>query len=222
MSLLGGRSCLDFVNTLDWRGREHPSEYLNSFEDLVRWSQHVGTISDQEAEQLSQNAQTLSLERKRVLQDSVILREVIYRIFSSIAQGKSAPNNDLAVFNQYLSRTMRWAQIVQEKGGFVWDTNKDQEKLDWILNPVIRSAADLLVSDELKRIKSCGDPACGWLFLDISRNHSRRWCDMRDCGNRAKANRFYRKKKKSSARSSSARAKASIAMPKLNLDRHLL
>jgi predicted RNA-binding Zn ribbon-like protein len=67
-------------------------------------------------------------------------------------------------------------------------------KLDWILNPLIRSAADLLVSDELKRVKRCGDPACGWLFLDTSRNKSRRWCDMSDCGNRAKASRFYKKK----------------------------
>jgi predicted RNA-binding Zn ribbon-like protein len=214
MSLLGGRSCLDFVNTLDWRGTEHPNEYLNTFQDLIIWSQHVGTISDQEAEQLSQKAQTLSLEGTRVLQDSVILREAIYRIFSSIAQGKSAPNKDLAVFNQYLSRTMRRAQIIQKKSGFVWDTNKDQEKLDWILNPVIRSATDLLVSDELKRVKRCGDPACGWLFLDISRNCSRRWCDMSDCGNRAKASRFYKKRKKSNVSLSSSKVSSVSPRPK--------
>ena len=228
MSLLGGRLCLDFVNTLDWRGTEHPNEYLNTFQDLIIWSQHVGTISDHEADQVSQKAQTLSLEGTRILQDSVILREAIYRIFSSIAQGKSAPNKDLAVFNQYLSRTMRWTQIIQKKGGFVWDTNKDQEKLDWILNPVIRSAADLLVSDELKRVKRCGDPACGWLFLDISRNRSRRWCDMGDCGNRAKASRFYNKKKKSNPRLStstmitSSRKTTPSPLTKSNLDRHLL
>ena len=119
MSLLGGRLCLDFVNTLDWRGTEHPNEYLNTFQDLIIWSQHVGTISDHEADQVSQKAQTLSLEGTRILQDSVILRETIYRIFSSIAQDKSALNKDLVVFNQYLSRTMRWTQIIQKKGGFV-------------------------------------------------------------------------------------------------------
>ena len=222
MSLLGGRPCLDFVNTLDWRGTEHPDEYLNTFQDLIIWSQHVGTISDQEAEQLSQKAQTLSLEGTRVLQDSVILREAIYRIFSSIAKSKSAPNKDLTIFNQYLSRTMRRAQIIQKKGGFVWNINKDQEKLDWILNPVIRSAADLLVSDELKRVKKCGDTACGWLFLDISRNRSRRWCDMADCGNRAKASRFYKKNKDSNTVSSSSEARSALLKPKSKIERHLL
>jgi predicted RNA-binding Zn ribbon-like protein len=66
--------------------------------------------------------------------------------------------------------------------------------LEWILNPIIHSAADLMISQELRKVKKCGDPVCGWLFLDISRNQSRRWCDMQDCGNRAKASRFYQKK----------------------------
>jgi predicted RNA-binding Zn ribbon-like protein len=68
--------------------------------------------------------------------------------------------------------------------------------MDWVLNPVIRSAADLLVSVDLKKLKFCSDPMCRWLFLDISRNQSRRWCDMKDCGNRAKAKRFYQKKQR--------------------------
>jgi predicted RNA-binding Zn ribbon-like protein len=66
--------------------------------------------------------------------------------------------------------------------------------LEWILNPIIHSAADLMISQELRKVKKCSDPVCGWLFLDISRNQSRRWCDMQDCGNRAKASRFYQKK----------------------------
>jgi predicted RNA-binding Zn ribbon-like protein len=91
---------------------------------------------------------------------------------------------------------MKNSQIVRTNDGYNWDSRGEMAKLDWILNPLIRSAADLLVSDELKRVKKCGDPACGWLFLDTSRNNSRRWCDMSDCGNRAKACRFYKKSKK--------------------------
>jgi predicted RNA-binding Zn ribbon-like protein len=72
--------------------------------------------------------------------------------------------------------------------------------LEWILNPIFRSATDILVSDELKRIKACADPDCGWLFIDVSRNKSRRWCDMQDCGNRAKASRFYKKKQHDDSR----------------------
>ena len=88
LSLLGGRPCLDFVNTLDWRGTDHPIEFLNTFLDLVAWSRHAGTISDHEATLLSQKAQTLSSEGTRILRDAIKLRETIYRIFSAIAQGR--------------------------------------------------------------------------------------------------------------------------------------
>jgi predicted RNA-binding Zn ribbon-like protein len=222
LTLLGGQPCLDFVNTLDWRGTDHPVEFLHTYPDLIAWSRHAGTISKGEAARLSQKAPMFSAECAAVLEDALQIREALYRIFSTIAQGHPAPDEDLAVFNRYLSAAMMDSQLIQKTRGFVWDTNRDPEKLDWILNPIIRSAADVLVSEKLPRVKKCGDPACGWLFLDISRNHSRRWCDMRDCGNRAKANRFYQKKKKSSARSTSPRATTSIGMPKSNLDRHLL
>ena len=89
---------------------------------------------------------------------------------------------------------MKDSQIIMKKKAYVWDTAGNKSKPDWILNPIVRSAAELLASDELKKVKTCADPACGWLFLDVSRNRRRRWCDMQDCGNRAKASRFYRKK----------------------------
>jgi predicted RNA-binding Zn ribbon-like protein len=89
---------------------------------------------------------------------------------------------------------MKDSKIIKSKDGFAWNPTGNKTKLDWVLNPIIRSAADLLVSDELKKVKVCSDRACGWLFLDVSRNQSRPWCDMQDCGNRAKAGRFYQKK----------------------------
>ena len=87
------------------------------------------------------------------------------------------------------------SQITRTKDGFTWDIAGDKMRLDWILNPIIRSAFEILTSDELRKVKTCADSACGWLFLDFSRNQSSRWCDMKDCGNRAKATRFYQKKK---------------------------
>ena len=194
LSLLGGRPCLDFVNTLDWRGIDQPIEYLNNYQDLVLWSRHAGTISHQEAKILSQKSKAHLSKQTRILKKAIELRETIYRIFAALAVGKSAPKKDLAVFNTYLSAVMRYSQIVKTQKGYRLQTGGEKTTLDWILNPLIRSAADLLVSDERKRIKRCKDPACGWLFLDTSRNKSRRWCDMSDCGNRAKASRFYKKK----------------------------
>jgi len=195
LSLLGGRACLDFVNTLDWRGADHPVEFLHTYEDLVAWSRHAGTISAKEANNILQRSKKRPSEQTRVLGKAIMLRETIYRIFSFISEGQPAAKKDLARFNKLLSQTMKNAQIVRTKdGGYRWDSKGEMTEPGWILNPLIRSAADLLVSDGLKRVKKCGDPACGWLFLDTSRNKSRRWCDMRDCGNRAKASRFYKKK----------------------------
>jgi len=66
------------------------------------------------------------------------------------------------------------------------------ERINWL---IVRSAADLLTSDKLHDVRACSAEDCRWLFLDISKNHSRRWCDMETCGNQAKARRHYRRKK---------------------------
>ena len=182
----------------------------------------MGTISDQEAQRLSQKAKTDASGGALVLQYAIELREAIYRIFASIAEGLPVAEEDLVIFNRYLGAIMRSSQIIQQKEDFIWNTNGDPQKLDWILNPLVGSAADLLVSVERQKVKKCGDPACGWLFLDISRNRSRRWCDMRDCGNRAKARRFYKKKKGAKPRTSSPKPAPSPSKPDSNLDRHLL
>jgi predicted RNA-binding Zn ribbon-like protein len=194
LKLLGGRLCLDFVNTLDWRGTADPREFLNSYQDVVNWSRHVGIANRKESQQLSRMAEQSTTDPEKVLSKAKELREIIYRLFSATIFNKTALKKDLLVFNKYLSRSMRDSQIVKTKDGYAWDAAGNKTQLDWILNPIIRSAADVLLSDDLRRIKACADPACGWLFIDVSRNQSRRWCDMKDCGNRAKATRFYQKK----------------------------
>ena len=199
IKLSGGALCLDFVNTVHCYGCADRGEYLNTYHDLVAWSRHVGTISDDQAKTLSRRAARHPAEAKSAHRRAIELREAIYRIFFTALEGQSHAQKDLAVFNDYLSETMMRSQIVKAENGFYWHMTGNKAKLDWILNPVIRSAADLLISEEFSRIKKCADPTCGWLFLDISRNRSRRWCDMRDCGNRAKASRFYKKSKKSNA-----------------------
>ncbi len=194
IDLLGGMVCLDFVNTLDWRGRSQPTEFLNTFRDLVNWSQHVEILTEHDAQKLLRKTTEYPVEAESVLRRAIELRESVYRMFSSVVQGAEPAEEALDLFNENLSKTMVQARIMKAETGFVWNVIGDKETLDWMLNPIIRSAADLLVSDELKRVKTCANPVCGWLFLDSSRNQSRRWCDMKDCGNRAKARQFYRRK----------------------------
>jgi predicted RNA-binding Zn ribbon-like protein len=200
LKLLGGRLCLDFVNTLDWRGAETPQEFLHTFDDLVVWSRHAGITTKTEAKQLSKAAGPAGSYAGQILNRAIRLRETIYRLFSASAAGRDPAGEDLNYFNQNLSLSMKDSKITRTGDGYRWDNFGNKTQLDWILNPIIRSTADILVSDEVKKVKVCADPACGWLFIDISRNRSRRWCDMQDCGNRAKATRFYKKKQIDDAR----------------------
>ena len=189
--------CLDFSNTAGMHASENPREKLNTYRDLVKWSLGAGIISEDDAQELIRKAKKKSSESEKVLRHAVALREAIYRIFSSAAAGYPPQEKDFVVLNRNLSKTMANSRLIPKKAGFQWDISGNKETLDWILNPVVRSAADLLTSDKLKRVKECADDrGCGWLFLDRSRNRSRRWCDMKDCGNRAKAQRFYKRKKK--------------------------
>ena len=204
LKLLGGRLCLDFVNTLDWRGTDTPQEILNTFYDLAVWSRHAGITTNAETSQLLRLAGQAASNAGQVLNRAVRLREIIYRLFSAAIAGYDPFEEDLSFFNQNLSLAMKGLKIIRADNGYRWGNTMNKRQLDWILNPIIRSAADILISDELKKVKACADPACGWLFIDISRNRSRRWCDMQDCGNRAKASRFYRKKQNGDSRKGAA------------------
>ena len=200
LKLLGGRLCLDFVNTLDWRGTDSPQEFLKSYDDLVKWSRHAGICSQPESVKLAKMAEQLNAGANKALNRALKLREAIYRLFAAGITNQNPLKDDLAIFNENLSRSMKDSQIVPTADGYAWDITGNQTNLDWILNPIVRSAAEILVSDERKKVKACADSACGWLFIDVSRNRSRRWCDMQDCGNRAKATRFYQKKIKGAPR----------------------
>ena len=193
LSLLGGSVCLDFVNTLDPRAGEHSHEYLASYADLVAWSQRAAGLSEHKAQRLLQAAAHRPIDAAGVLHQAIELREAIYRICVAMAHQieVSMDSTDLDRLNRALSRVMAQARIVSAVNGFVWGWNESEEALDQVLWPVTRSAADLLTSEDLGRVRKCASESCGWLFLDTSKNRSRRWCSMEACGNRAKARRHY-------------------------------
>jgi predicted RNA-binding Zn ribbon-like protein len=189
-----GWLCLDFANTLEWRASDQPTERLNDYPNLVSWAQDKGILSDAEVQQLVRNAKVHPAGASAVLNQAITLRETVYRIFSAVVAGRSLETADLAALNAALSQAMVHLRIVQTAAGFVWDWDGGEDALDQMLWPVVRSAVDLLTSKELERVGECADhQRCGWLFLDVTRNRSRRWCTMELCGNRAKVRRHYRR-----------------------------
>jgi len=191
----GNWLCLDFTHTLDERYSGHPEELLKNYSDLVSWGQYVHILKDDEARSLRKEATSRPVEASVVFERAIALREAIYRIFLEIAEDALPQEADLATLNVALSEAMSHACIVYTDHGFVWDWVDREVDPNSILWQVARSAADLLTAEELDAVRACAAEDCRWLFVDTSKNHSRRWCDMKTCGNRSKAHRHYERKK---------------------------
>jgi predicted RNA-binding Zn ribbon-like protein len=189
--------CLGFANTLEDRLTGHPHETLNSYGDLLAWSCRRGILTEREAEHLAQRASRRPAEAASTLERAIALREAVYWIFSAVADSHSPPPADLAILNTVLAAALASLRIEAMGDGFAWVWPRGQEMWDRVVWPVALSAADLLTSSERRAARECAAANCGWLFLDTTRNRSRRWCDMKVCGNRAKARRHYERKKSS-------------------------
>ncbi len=190
----GGRASLDLANTVGGRGRETPTDDLRSYAHLVAWGRQAGLLDETEAETLL-SAGARPDEAAAVLERAVALREAIYRVMAgSVAEEPPLPA-DLATINEELANGLARARVVPAGDRFAWGWEAGVPALDRVLWPVARDAADLLTSDSLDRVRVCGDWHCAWVFIDTSKNRSRQWCDMKVCGNRAKARRHYERRK---------------------------
>lgn len=190
--------CLDFANALRRRLAAHPLELLGGYRDIVAWSRRHGVLTEREARALVRAAKGRPEEAAAVHRRAIRLREAIYRIFSAVARAGPPGAEDLTVLNATLGWGLARLRIVRKGEGFTWEVSTERESLERPIWPVARSAADLLATGDLPAVRSCAGHKCAWLFLDESRNKSRRWCDMRVCGNRAKARRHYERQRSTS------------------------
>jgi predicted RNA-binding Zn ribbon-like protein len=192
---LSARLCLDFANTLEGRLTSHPQESFHSYGDLLSWVQRTGMVAPEPASHLVREATRRMVEAAATLDCAIALRETIYRIFSAVAGKRTPEATDLDLLNVVLREALAALQVTPAAEGFVWAWGDERQGLSLVLWPIAQSAAELLTSVDLQAVRECAAPDCGWLFLDTSRNHSRRWCDMKACGNRAKARRHYERNK---------------------------
>jgi predicted RNA-binding Zn ribbon-like protein len=193
--LSGGILCLDFANTMSRRKvAERSIDHLGSYNDLVAFAEQAGTISPQQAGDLRVQAQRHGSDAQGRLRRAVSFRENLYRTFSALAKGKPAASDDVQRINDLAIEALNHRRLVRSDGHYRWEWQWNNTRpLDSILWPIAQSAADLLTSPQLATVRVCEAPDCAWLFLDQSRNSSRRWCDMKVCGNREKARRYYQR-----------------------------
>ena len=191
------RLCLAFSNTVAWHAGPQPQETLHTYAELVRWAQNALVLSAPGARRLLRLAAKHPREAEQVLKRAIALREAIYRILVASLRGQSPAPADLGGLNQTIRKLTRGAQIAKTPKGYSWIWNGEENTLDSLLGPIALSASELLTSADLERLGQCADDrGCGWLFLDTSKNRSRRWCDVKDCGNRARQRRFHARARK--------------------------
>lgn len=196
LELVGGRLCLDFVNTTTARGNAGHRDYLTSYDALLAWGRHTGVISAKQLQILTASAAKEPQAALSTLSLSVALRETIYRLLSSAVRGRRPASADLLQVNIAFQEACRQRAVLQIGAGFEWGWKFDPGDLRAILWPVVLSTTELLTSPDITRVRQCAREGCQWMFLDTSKNGSRRWCSMAVCGSRMKSQRFYHRKRK--------------------------
>jgi predicted RNA-binding Zn ribbon-like protein len=186
--LCGGHPALDFVNSLDHRFSEDgPAELLADYPDLLRFAQQSGLLDAREVRRLASSVPPEAAAR--ALRSARQLREALASVLYAAVDGRTPADGDIRTLEQHFHeasrhRELRWGTGLE----WHWGRFKSQADLPvWMLSLAARG---LMTSDRPLRVRACGAEDCRWLFLDTSRNHTRRWCKMEVCGNRMKARRF--------------------------------
>jgi predicted RNA-binding Zn ribbon-like protein len=170
-------------------------EKLVEYEDLAAWGWHAGLLTEAQARSLAREARKRERAAAAALERARALREAIYRICKAVIDGRPARAADLDILNKEIDVARQHERLVGREGAFTWEWDDARSTLDCVLWHVADSAAGLLTSGDLARLRECGGENCGWLFEDTSRNRTRQWCVMQDCGNLAKVRRFRSRKK---------------------------
>ena len=204
---LGGSLCLDFVNTVGARvpGSEPGEgtqrfevarEWLHGYEDLMAWARQASVVDARQAERLLERARREPESAASAFERAWALREALYRLFAALPDG-TPEEADLALLNREVAAARAQQRLRPAARGLEWTWDEaDVGSLDQLVWRVVLSASELLTSGDLTRVRRCAGEECGWIFLDTTRNRTRRWCDMGDCGNAAKVRRFRERQRR--------------------------
>jgi predicted RNA-binding Zn ribbon-like protein len=191
--LVGGHPALDFVNTLDWRFRPSgPEELINTYDELLRFTGQSGLLNHSEVRQLRATAGPRV--SRLVLASSKRFREVLGTVLYNAIEGRPPLDNSLRLLSSFMNEAQNARMLDWRRGRLIWTwTLNHGHVLELPLWKLSIEAASLLASEQSSKVSACGNAECRWL-LDTSKNHSRRWCDMKLCGNRFKVHRFRQKR----------------------------
>lgn len=180
---------LGFVNTLSGRGTPTPTETLVSYSALLDWARGAGVIAPVTAGELREAATARPHDANRECERARELRETLHALFAAVSQGKPPGPAVLGSLSSHLGAGYAQARLVFQDGTLQWAPGPVAALAD-ITHELARAAARLVESSHLTRVRACAAEDCRWWFVDDTKNHSRRWCEMKTCGNRAKLRRY--------------------------------
>jgi predicted RNA-binding Zn ribbon-like protein len=192
---IAGAICLDFANTIHDSHAEDKQEELHAVSDLLLWAAEAGLLSSADHRRLAAHYERKPHAAAAALAKAIAVRDLLVSIFADIANSRSVSSQRLSALNSALAQAPGLLRVHKDSDRIEREWTSAADGLRKVLFTVLASAAELLASGRLGRIRECGSADCTWLFVDQSRNRSRRWCDMTACGNRMKARRHYERAK---------------------------
>jgi predicted RNA-binding Zn ribbon-like protein len=192
--LVAGHLALDFANTLDYRyDRRRRIELLPSYEAFLQFAVQTGIVSAAAARKLLRD--TAAPVADSALQQIIEVREAHYSLFSSVVNCRAPGPSSLRTYNRALGRYSISDVLVWRDSGFIRSSGNLTETAFGPLWPILDAGNKLLTSSGRSHIRECCEESCRWLFLDTSKNHTRKWCSMQLCGGRSKARRYYQRER---------------------------
>lgn len=191
--LIAGNAAVDFVNTVGGLRPARSKEKLNTFEDLLDWAVQAQVVTSGERRLLARDAAARPAEAARALEHARAYREAVHSVLSAAIDGHPAPTEDLSLLEAEVRQAWAGRRLRRTDAGYAWE-GPDTLHPDAIVRRLALATAELLTGPAAEKLRVCEavhSGECGWLYLDQTRNHSRRWCEMESCGNRHKARRHY-------------------------------
>ena len=185
----GGALCLDFCNSGQSARGPSGTEWIAGFPDLVDWLEAAEAVTGGQAARLRKGGAASPRAATRVWRRAIKFRETLFRVLNAKAEGGAVAREDLSDIEAEHARAVSFARLSPAGEGYAWSLDPSAAALDAAMQPLVESAVSLLTSAKLERLRRCGNSTCYWLFIDETRNHSRRWCEMASCGNIVKVRR---------------------------------
>lgn len=187
--LYAGHPALELVNTLDLRFSDQAVDLIPTYKDLLRFATQLELLTAEQARKLGRSV--AEKEAQRVLASAARLREALAAVLYARIGGGKIPAAQIQLLEQQFHGAAMHRRLVPGDTHLEWSWSGVERQAEIPLWMLAQAASDLLVSSDAELVKDCGDETCRWLFLDVSKNHTRRWCDMKTCGNRMKARRHH-------------------------------